>query len=105
MRRQALTTPSLRLAGCVGMRIAKGKNNMKLAIAATTIIVTLAYMLPVNAQTASKHTVAKTRAPGTTSDVGNRCSGGSYDSCVRTNVKLGWTMQGAGRHCSRTCAK
>ncbi len=78
---------------------------MKLTIAATTIIVTLACVLTANAQTTSTNTVAKTRAPGTTGDAGNRCPGGSYNSCVQAIVKVGTSMQGAARHCSRTCAK
>jgi hypothetical protein len=57
------------------------------------------------AQTRGKDTVAKERAPGTTGDIGNRCVGGNYNSCVQANIKVGWTARGAAGHCARTCAK
>ena len=52
-----------------------------------------------------KDTVAKERQAGTTSYVGNRCAGGSFDKCVQTNIRLGWKPAQANSHCSRTCAK
>ena len=52
-----------------------------------------------------KTTVAKERAAGTTGDVGNRCPGGTYNSCLTAIMKNGVTARGAANHCTRTCAK
>ena len=63
-------------------------------------------VVPISAQAASsKDTVAKERAPGTTSRVGNRCYGGTFNSCYDFNVKQGTSARGAADHCRRTCAK
>ncbi len=80
----------------------KTETVFSLAVAA---LISLSIIFGADAQTNGRDTVAKERAAGTTSDSGNRCPGGKYDSCVQTVMKGGWNSRQAAAHCTRTCAK
>lgn len=72
---------------------------------AVAALVALLSVSGVDAQVKSKDTATKDRRPGTTSNVGNRCAGGTYNSCVQANVRAGYSNSQAAAHCSRTCAR
>jgi hypothetical protein len=70
------------------------------------IIISILFVaIPAYAAGTGKDTVAKERRAGTTSNVGNRCPGGTFDSCVAANIRGGWKPGTAAAHCTRTCSK
>jgi hypothetical protein len=71
----------------------------------TLVVSILLLAIPAYAAGVGKDTVAKERKAGTTTNVGNRCPGGTFDSCVQANIRVGWKPSTAASHCTRTCTK
>lgn len=79
---------------------------MKIAFSlAAASLIALLTTAGADAQVKGKDTVAKERRAGTTGDAGNRCPGGTYNTCVQANLKVGYSNRRASDHCTRTCAK
>ena len=76
--------------------------NVKIAALAVALVATLGLTTDADAQ---KLKSFKERAGGTTSDAGNRCPGGTYNSCVAARKKAGRSNTQAANQCSRTCAQ